>query len=197
MSRRPAYLRRHRRSGVPALLACLLVVAALIAVSPGEEEEPRRRYVDVGIGDRAENRDFAATVTEVRVGRAVLRNDYEPPIRTSASFVVVGITAATPEQTAYYTGIELVTTDGSRYRNRIEFPTNYLQSTMPGFSTTGVAVFEVPPDELPGVVVTIGPDRGTLDFGATVIRVDLGLTDRIRYATEPIVLPEATTGVIR
>jgi hypothetical protein len=188
-----------RRGGLVRLAplgVCLLLIALLTAISPPEDEIPRH-YVDARIGQPAANQQFGATVTEVQVGQELIKSEYEAPVHTTAVFLVVSLTASSPEESALYNAIDLQTTDGRTYAARDEFTLSHPKSTQPGFRTNGTVIFEVPADRIDGAQVIIAPDAASFRFYTSVIRVDLGLTSDTPYAPGPITLAEATSEVIR
>lgn len=185
---------KQRGSLLVGVLICLLLIAALTATAPAQDDVATR-YRDVGIGRWAATRQFDVRVSDVRVGRQLI-NTYEQRVHSQAAFIVVGLTAETPDDSAAYDAVVLQTSDGHRYQPRTDFTDSQPQATEPGFRTRGCLVFEVPADRVPGAELIIGPDGQSFSYYAIKVRVDLGLTRTTPYAGRPIKLPASTYEVI-
>lgn len=185
---------KRRGSLLLGLAICLLLIAVLTATAPAEDDVATD-YRDVVVGRSAATRQFDVRVTDVRVGRQLI-NTYDQRVRTRAAFVVISLTAQTPDGSASYDDLLLETSDGHRYKPRSDFIDSELQATEPGFRTRGNLVFELPADRLPEAELIIGPDGQSFTYYTIKVRVDLGLTRSTPYASRPIRLRASTYEVI-
>ena len=138
------------------------------------------------IGETVETKRFTVKVTSVSAARAVDTKDFSnevTKVETSNLFLLVDVSATSardPMRLSKLTPPILLTEDGRRYS-----PTDKVDESLtlfnrwiqPGFWSSGVLVFEVPKDAVPGArLVFIPPNGMIVDTFAPEAEVDLGLT---------------------
>lgn len=140
----------RRGIGSAAVLAgCLLLVAVLTALQA--PQRPGVRDVGPGPDGWAVSGDAAARVDGVRLARVV-----QPPgestrqLATSLVFVVVELSVRASGTAQPFSTIELATTDGHVYLQRDDPLIPSVTLTQPGYTMHATAVFEVPPERVPG-----------------------------------------------
>ncbi|WP_169987359.1 DUF4352 domain-containing protein [Microbispora sp. H10836] len=140
------------------------------------------------IGETVEAKRFTVKVQSVTAARAVDTTDYSnkvTKVETSNIFLLVDVSATSTREPMRLSTLGppfLLTEDGRRYR-----PTDKVDNSLtlfnrwiqPGFWVSGLLVFEVPKDALPGAALVFVPPNSAIvvDTFAPEAQVDLGLSD--------------------
>lgn len=139
------------------------------------------------IGEIVTTKRYQVKVTSVTAARAVDTTDYSnkvTKVETSNLFLLVGVSAMSAREPMRLSTLMppvLLTEDGRRYT-----PTDKVANTLtlfnkwiqPGFWSSGLLVFEVPKDAVPGANLVFIPPVSLLvhDTFAPEAQVDLGLS---------------------
>lgn len=175
-----------------AALGCLTVVAGLNATLPPDyiwHEEVRGPADAVVSGDRYDIEILMVVVAEEITG------GYRPVV-TDQVFVAVNWQASVKRRVVYFQDVHLRTSEGLEYSQIDELSNFALPTTRPGFTSSGVSVFEVPPDLVDGADLVIGPDQGVItSHGQLVIIEDVVTPETLRHPS--VSFDEPTTKVTR
>ena len=114
-------------------------------------------------------------------------------LETSQVFVLVRLEVTAHRRLAPMGDISLLTGDGHEYHQRRELGAAELPSVEPGFTSSGTALFEVPPERLPGARLLIVPHQGGLLYYRSGLRLGLKAGEVLAEAPAP----PASTGVQR
>jgi hypothetical protein len=177
------------------VVAVVAVIAAIALVAPDFGYESRYRYDDVAIGEQGRLRDYDVTVSSVRLTRNIEK--YSDALTTEHAFVVLTLRAVVRNEGEGFRNAALITRDGRRYQPKPDWITAALPITQPGFTATGVQVYEVPRSRLRGAQVIIGPDQGETTTYDAAVRVDLALSGDEPLEDGPLALPPGTREVTR
>ncbi|WP_182874159.1 DUF4352 domain-containing protein [Microbispora sp. H10670] len=139
------------------------------------------------IGETVATNRFSVKVVSVSAAHAVDTKDFSNKVLkvgTSHLFLLLNVSATTaraPVKLSTLTPPVLLTDDGRLYR-----PTDKVSDTLtlfnkwlqPGFWSTGLLVYEVPKDAVPGARLVFNPDTGggLVDSLAPEAEIDLGLS---------------------
>lgn len=185
-----------RRREWGALAVCLAVVAALALATGDRADSVPVAHDDVAVGETGVSSEFSARVLDVRLARAVQRDEFSEPLTTDAAFAVVTLAADARTGTVTFSRtVWLLTADGVRYAPRGELQIAQPQLVQAGFTSTGTYVFQVPPERLAGARLLVEPSVATFEVHDVTVRVDLGLVDDAVIAVDPILLDSPTTEV--
>ncbi|MEV0967012.1 DUF4352 domain-containing protein [Microtetraspora glauca] len=135
-----------------------------------------------------ETNRFSVKVTSVTAAHAVNTKGTSGEVvkvETSNLFLVVDVTATTPKEPMQLGRLQppcLLTADGRRYKptDKVdESLTMFNKIVQPGLWSSGVLVFEVPEEALPGISLVFSPPQGgiVVDSFAPEAEIDLGLSD--------------------
>lgn len=185
---------RRLLSAVEAVVV-VAVLAAIALVAPDSDYESRYRYDDVAIGEQGRLRDYDVTVSSVRLTKSIEK--YADALTTENAFVVLTLRAVVRNEGEGFRNAELITRDGRRYQPKPDWIAAVLPITQPGFTATGVQVYEVPRSRLRGARVIIGPDQGETTTYDVAVRVELGLTGDEPLEDGPLALPPGIREVTR
>lgn len=173
-------------------VGCLAVVAGLTATRPPSgiwHEEVRGPADAVVSGDRYDVQVLMVVVAEEITG------SYQPVV-TDQVFVAVNWQAAVKQREVQFSDVHLRTTEGLEYSQVDELSNFALQPTPPGFTSTGVSVFEVPADLVDGADLVVGPEQGLISsHGQLVIVEDVVTPETLRHPS--VSFNEPTTKVTR
>ena len=140
-------------------------------------------------------REYDVTVTTIRLAHSI--EEYTEVLTTDHAFVILTVEAVVRTDVQSFRTAELRTRDGHRYDPKSDWSSAALPLTQPGFTATGVQVYEVPVERLRRARVIIGPDEGEVTTYDAAVRVDLGLAGDESLEEGPLALPQATTQVTR
>ncbi len=175
-----------RLRGPAALAVCLVLVAVLNGLRATGVAQPRS-YLAGGDG-WARAPSASGRVHSARLGHSLLRPTIDEPLLTGAVFVVVELEVQVRDRVLSLSTVTLETADGHSYRQLTDPGLGELSLTQPGWTSHGTAVFEVPPERVPGarLVVVAQSDmlviyRAQLAFD-DVVR-DFTVHDRVELAT--------------
>jgi hypothetical protein len=139
------------------------------------------------IGQAVATNRFSVKVTSLATAHAVDTKDFSGKVsrvQSSHVFLLVNVSATTPRepmQLSKFSPPVLVTADDRRYQ-----PTDKVDGSLtlfnkwlqPGWWSSGVLVFEVPKDALPGAtLIFIPPNKAIVDNFAPEAQIDLRLSD--------------------
>jgi hypothetical protein len=164
---------------VLAIAAALAAVVAAVVLAPAGDIA----WVDSGADGWARGPFAEARITSVRQTQAV-QSGYSR-LETSQVFVLVGLEVTARRQLAPLGDISLLTSDGHEYRQRGELGAAELLSVEPGFTGSGTAMFEVPPERLPGARLLIVPHQGGLLYYRSGLRIGLEVGELQPEASAP------------
>ncbi|GLW96433.1 DUF4352 domain-containing protein [Microtetraspora sp. NBRC 16547] len=166
-------------------LAAAAVYAQTFTLSYEQRSSPLT--VKGSAGELVETNRFSVKVTSVTAAHAVDTKDTRGEVvkvETSNLFLVVNVTATTPKEPMQLGTLQppvLLTADGRRYK-----PTDKVDDSLtifnkiiqPGLWSSGVLVFEVPEEALPGAGLVVSPPQGVIvvDTFAPEAEIDLGLS---------------------
>ncbi|MFT4227293.1 hypothetical protein [Micropruina sp.] len=172
----------NRLRGPAVLVVCL----ALVAVLNGFRETgiaQTRSYL-AGADGWAHAPSASGFVHRARLARGLLRPTIEEPLLTDAVFVVIELEVQVRDRALPLSTLTLETTDGYRYSQLTDAGLAGLSLTQPGWTSYGTAVFEVPPQRVPGARLVVGAQsdmlviyRAQLAFDAVVS--DFTVHDRV------------------
>lgn len=161
-----------------AVLAAAVAVIAALVLAPTSDIT----YVEPGADGWARGPFADARITSVQQARAV-DSGYDR-LQTGQMFVLVGLEVTGHRELTPTQNISLLTADGHEYHQRGELGPAELPNVAPGFTSSGTALFEVPPERLPGARLVIVPHRSGLLYHRSGLRFPL--------PDAGLVLPEAT-----
>ncbi|MCC5579682.1 DUF4352 domain-containing protein [Microtetraspora sp. AC03309] len=137
-------------------------------------------------GELVETNRFSVKVTSVTAAHAVDTKDLGKVVKveTSNLFLLVNVIATTPKEPMQLGTLQppvLLTADGRRYKptDKVdESLTMFNKIVQPGLWSSGVLVFEVPEEALPGISLVFSPPPGAIvvDSFAPEAEIDLGLS---------------------
>lgn len=154
--------------GALAVLVGLAVLAGLNWATPATgvwNLEVHGASDEVVVGHR-----YSVEIIQVVLASTVTVASTE--MTTSEVFVAVNWQAAVHGSQARFRAVVLRTADGAEYRQLSEFDAAQLPTTAAGFTSSGVAVFELPPDAVIGAELVIGPEQGQLQSHDQQVVVD-------------------------
>lgn len=166
-------------------VVAVLVALALVALHgfTGDPSHRTVRHLDVGQTGRL----YGSTVTvhSWSIGQVLYRDDSFVG-RTGVMFLAVNLTVATDKPQEPSSDWQL----GAEANGRTFASTDELSPPQPGFQRTQDVVFELNPDDLAGISLTV-LDRAPIYAFDPQLTVDLGITEqraadelsRARYAT--------------
>ncbi|MCT9934764.1 DUF4352 domain-containing protein [Planotetraspora sp. A-T 1434] len=178
----------RRAAGAVAGLA--LASAAIYAQTCAMPFEQRNSFLTTkgNLGQAIETNQFTVKVTSVSAAKAVDTKDFSGDVTkvgTSNLFLLTNVSATAPREPVQLSTIGppvLLTADGKRYQ-----PTDKVDQSLtlfnkwfqPGFWSSGVLVFEVPREALPGARLVFIPSVSAIvvDNFAPEAEIDLGLSD--------------------
>ncbi|OPG11982.1 DUF4352 domain-containing protein [Microbispora sp. GKU 823] len=192
---RRAASRRPPRRGLARRFAAGVAGIALAAAAVYTQQnfamsfEQRVSYLTYKgrIGETVETKRFTVKVLSVAAARAVDTTDYSnkvTKVATSNLFLLVDVSATSAREPFKLSRLSppvLLTADGRRYQptdkvnDALTLFNKYIQ---PGFWSSGLLVFEVPEDEVPGADLVFIPPVSPLvsDTYAPEAQIDLGLS---------------------
>lgn len=153
-------------------LVALAGVAVIGAATPDPAVDPLVSWTSTSIGVAAATDRLRVAADNVQVGSA-LATSYGEVLAPAGTVVVVGLRAsALTDQLSWV--VEAQTRDGRWYAERTENPAA-LGITPAGFTTSGTAVFVVPPERVAGLRLAVTP-AGRERSSTRGVLIDLGLT---------------------
>lgn len=168
-----------------ALAVCLALVAVLTGLRPASLADARS--FPAGPDGWAHAPSASGRVLSARLARSVVRPRNEEPLVTGQVFVVAELEVQVRNRSLGLSTVILQTADGHRYRQLDDSGIDSLTLTDAGFSNYGNAVFEVPPERVPGATLIVGAQsdmlviyRAQLAFSGVVH--DFVVADRIQLA---------------
>lgn len=174
-----------RVRAVAALAACLVLVAALSGLRQTGVAEARSYLA--GADGWAHAPSASGRVHGARLARSLQRPAIDDPLATGAVFVVVELEVQVRDRVLPLSTVTLETADGYRYSQLTDPGLGGLSLTQAGWTCHGTAVFEVPPERVPGSRLVVGAQsdmlviyRAQLAFDAVV--TDLTVHDRVELA---------------
>ncbi|TRY20003.1 hypothetical protein FOJ82_03780 [Tessaracoccus rhinocerotis] len=157
-----------RPGRILAFFLCLVGVGLVSMVT--DESQMVTRWYAGEVGETISTPDYDVRVTEVRLAREVIVRD--EPMSTEGVWVVVEWEAAAKRQSAAFSPVALVTADGTVFHERDEVAGLMgVPRTDPGFTGSGTSVFQLPPDALDDVELTIERSQGFLFTHGAGVRV--------------------------
>ncbi|GLX10256.1 DUF4352 domain-containing protein [Microbispora sp. NBRC 16548] len=140
-----------------------------------------------GIGETVETNRFTVKVNSVSAAHAVDTVDFSnkvTKVETSNLFLLIDVSATTarePVRLSPFAPPMLLTADGRRYRPTDKVSdslTLYNKWLQPGFWSSGVLIYEMPTDAVPGARLVFNPDTGgaLVDSLSPEAEIDLGLS---------------------
>ncbi|MFC0864591.1 DUF4352 domain-containing protein [Sphaerimonospora cavernae] len=185
--------RRPSRRGagarvVTAIAGVVLAAAAVYAqtfILPTEQRSSRVTANGL-VGEVVETHGFSIKVSSVTAANAVDTTDFSDNVTkvgTSNLFLLVDISITTtrvPMRLSPGSNVVLLTEDGRRYQttDKVDVSlTAFNRRYQPGFWSSGVLVFEVPKDAVPGARMIVAPPSEVIvDYSAPEAEIDLGLS---------------------
>lgn len=146
----------------------LLVAVAAVVLAPDTSEDIA--WARPGADGWARGPYADARVTSVRLTQHVDGGFRQ--LSTSAVFVVVELEVSAHRELAPTGDLTLRTTDGHTYSQRDELTLAQVPPVEPGFTSSGTAVFELPPDRVAGADLVLVPHRGGLLYFRSGLRFD-------------------------
>ena len=165
--------------GTVAVAGALAAVVAAVVLAPAGDIA----WVEPGADGWARGPFAEARVTSVRQASAVQSGPGR--LETAQVFVLVGLEVTAHRQVAPLGDISLLTSDGHEYHQRSELGAAELPSVEPGFTSSGTALFEVPPERVPGAQLLIVPHPGGLLYYRSGLRFKLDVEEVLPDATAP------------
>lgn len=157
-----------RLGQVFAFILCLAAVGLVTTVT--DESEMVTRWYEGEVGETISSPDYDARVLDVQLAREVVVR--EEPLTTEGIWVVVEWEADVKRQSASFNTVTLTTTDGNVYAEREEMAGLIgIPRTDAGFTGSGTSVFQLPPEALDDVVLSIERSQGFLFTHGAGIRV--------------------------
>ncbi|WP_169953088.1 DUF4352 domain-containing protein [Microbispora sp. H11081] len=183
--------RRGAGRRIAAGLAGIALAAAAVYLQQNHAMPFEQRVSSITykgrIGEIVETKRFTVKVQSVAAARAVDTTDYSnkvSKVETSNIFLLVDVSATSAREPMRLSSLGppvLLTEDGRRYR-----PTDKVADSLtlfnrwiqPGFWVSGLLVFEVPRDAVPGASLVFIPPNSAIvvDTFAPEAQVDLGLS---------------------
>lgn len=171
-----------RLRGPAVLIGCLLLVAVLNGFR--ETGIAQARSYPAGPDGWAHAPSASGFVHRAQLTRRLLRPTIDEPLTSDAVFVVIELEVRVRDRALPLSTLTLETTDGYRYSQLTDSGLAGLSLTQPGWTSHGTAVFELPPQRVPGARLVVGAQsdmlviyRAQLAFDA-VVR-DLTVQDRV------------------
>lgn len=164
---------------VLAVAAALAAVVAAVVLAPAGDIA----WVETGADGWARGPFADARVTSVQETRAV-KSGYTR-LETGQVFVLIGLEVTAHRQLAPMGDISLLTSDGHEYHQRGELGVAELSAVESGFTSSGTALFEVPPERLAGARVLIVPHQGGLLYYRSGLRLGLGVGEQQAEGSAP------------
>lgn len=160
-------------------LGAATVVFAKLEVMPSDRMPP---FATEGkLGEVVTTNSFKVRVDKPLVAKKLEFKELsfsEPDVRTTGGvWLIVPAAVQAQKEPERFEGATLVSKAGNKYASSNRIPGSLLpgnEGTSPGIAFTGVWVFEVPPEEIPGseLWVSVSPASPEL---ASQARIDLGL----------------------
>ncbi len=150
------------------LVAGLLVAVAAVLLAPDSSEDVA--WSRPGADGWARGPYADAQVTSVRLARQIEGGFRE--LSTSAVFVVVELEVSAHRELAPTGDLTLRTADGHTYSQRDDISVTQVPAVEPGFTSSGTAVFELPPDRVAGADLVLIPHKGGLLSFRSGLRFD-------------------------
>lgn len=195
MARRWVWSWTRNARGLAALAGCLVIVAALLWVQP-ENDPERLEYVNTPLGEWTSVRNYDTRFTEVRLTRELVgRYDTRTPAHPGTVIVVVSWQLAAHDDQVLLGGVDLLTTAGQEYGERVDLCSDTYEPVQPGFTRTSVTCFEVPETRLRGARMVLGRPPSSLVSYSNAVAFELGVDERtpvLPQLVEPKALVEVT-----
>lgn len=176
--RRPGWLRRTAgRIGAGLLVVATLAAGVEIIVRTPDSDHISRYFLRSGdVGERVEALDFAATVTSVRGGTAVV-GDRGQELHTDGAWILVRIRveALTEPQSLRFGAIYDRRGRTFEYAGRVDQLLD--AEVQPGIPIEGEMIFEVPRDAVPDAHLRLFNALVGDPNYQTMVDVDLGLDE--------------------
>lgn len=135
----------------------------------------------VGVGETSHMRTGDVTVTDVRTASTVMTQ--LGTMRTSGVWLVVDLEITAAKEPWTLTGMELASTSGALYGSPTSVEAS-CRTAQPGVPQQCTAVFEVAPDDLAGIVLTI-PTNPLSSISDDVTEVALGIEEDSPLISSP------------
>ncbi|TQS24475.1 DUF4352 domain-containing protein [Microbispora sp. KK1-11] len=178
---------RRIAAGVAGIVLAAAAVYAQQNFSMSFEQRTSYLTYNGRIGETVETKRFTVKVLSVAAARAVDTTDYSnkvTKVATSNLFLLVDVSAMSVREPFKLSRLGppvLLTADGRRYQptdkvnDALTLFNKYIQ---PGFWSSGLLVFEVPKDAVPGADLVFVPPVSPLvsDNYAPEAQIDLGLS---------------------
>lgn len=182
-----------RLRGLAALAGCLVLVAVLGGLR--ETGIAQARSYAAGPDGWANAPSASGRVHSARLARSVRRPTIDEPLVTGAVFVVIELEVQVRDRVLSLSTLTLETADGHSYSQLTDAGLGSLSLTQPGWTSHGTAVFEVPPDRVPGARLVVGAQSDLL----VVYRAQLAFDDVVGDLTvhDSVELVPASSEVTR
>ncbi|MEZ0073028.1 hypothetical protein [Planotetraspora sp. GP83] len=189
-SKKPPAKKNMTRRALGVVIGISLAAAAVYAQTFAMSFEQRNSFLTTRgePGQVVETNRFTVKVTSVSAAKAVDTKNFSgnvTKVGTSNLFLLVNVSATTPREPMQLSKLGppvLLTADGQHYQ-----PTDKVDESLtlfnkwfqPGFWSSGVLVFEVPGEALPGARLVFIPPVSAIvvDNFAPEAEIDLGLSD--------------------
>ncbi|GAA1280267.1 hypothetical protein Psi02_72920 [Planotetraspora silvatica] len=189
-AKRPPQARRGIVGRIVGIVAGLALAAAAVwAQTNAMPYEERGSFLTTKgkIGQVVKTNRYSVKVTSVTAARAVDTKTFSGEalkVRTSHVFLLVNVSATTVRQPMDLSTLSppaLLTVDGRRYdtTDRVDQSLTLLSKRFqPGLWSSGLLVYELPKDAVPGVRFIFAPSAGAIpvDTSTPEAEIDLGLT---------------------
>jgi hypothetical protein len=177
--RRPGWLRHAgRRIGAALLILATLAIGHEVTAHIPDRTVTAGHFLRTGgIGDRVESLEIAATIVDVRGGRAVV-SPRDEELHTSGMWIVVRTRLETLTEPTLVLHFAIQDRRGRVYResSRLFQPLSGY-TLQPGIPVEGDIAFEVARDSVPGAQLRLHEDTGVGYEFQTMILIDLSLDE--------------------
>ncbi|MBK8447446.1 MAG: hypothetical protein IPL41_12440 [Micropruina sp.] len=163
-----------RLRSVAALVACLAMVAVLSGLRSDGVAKPRS--YTAGVDGWAHAPTASGRVAGARLARSVVRPSIEEPLVTEHVFVVIELEVQVRDRVLPLSRLTMETSDGHSYAQLSDAGLGGLTLTQPGFTVHGNAVFELPPERVPGATLIVSTQSDML----VIYRAQLAFHDVVR-----------------
>lgn len=154
-----------------AFAVCLLLVAVLSGLRETGLAQPRSYAT--GPDGWAHAPSASGRVDGARLARSLRRPTIEEPLVSTAVFAVIELEVQVRDRALSLSDLTLQTADGHRYSQLADPGLGGLSLTQPGWTSHGTAVFELPPERVPGARLVVGAQSDML----VIYRAQLAFDD--------------------